>query len=119
MLAAVEMDRSDSARAIIALMVIEGRAAIPTLQGWVSAMLLETGAIRECAEHGWIVDSADPHARDRALVIARQDSLSASPPDGGDCGYGGLSRIDRRQLPGVRSSLRPAEVQESQQFQSN
>jgi hypothetical protein len=34
-------------------------------------------AIRECDEHGWMRDRADPHARERALVIARQD-----PPPG-------------------------------------
>jgi hypothetical protein len=41
------------------------------------SVLLETGAIRECEEHGWMRDRADPHARDRAFLVARQD-----PPSG-------------------------------------
>jgi hypothetical protein len=55
------------------LMVIERRAAIRTLKGWAISVLLEAGAIRECEEHGWMMDRADPHARGRALLIARQD----------------------------------------------
>jgi hypothetical protein len=37
------------------------------------AVLLDVGAIRECEEHGWMRDRADPHARDRAFDMARQD----------------------------------------------
>ena len=55
------------------LMVIERRAAIRTPQGWAMSVLLEAGAIHECGEHGWMIDRADPHARDRALAIARQE----------------------------------------------
>jgi hypothetical protein len=33
--------------------------------------------IRECEEHGWMQDRADPHARERAFDIARRD-----PPPG-------------------------------------
>lgn len=51
--------------------------AIRTLQGWAISVLLEAGAIRECEAHGWMQDRADPHARERALVTARQD-----PPPG-------------------------------------
>jgi hypothetical protein len=40
-------------------------------------MLKEAGAIRECEEHGWMQDRADPHARERAFDVARQD-----PPTG-------------------------------------
>jgi hypothetical protein len=40
-------------------------------------VLNEAGAIRECEEHGWAQDRADPHARERAYDIAHQD-----PPDG-------------------------------------
>jgi hypothetical protein len=40
-------------------------------------VLLEASAIRECEEHGWMQDRADPHARERALDIARRD-----PPAG-------------------------------------
>lgn len=40
-------------------------------------MLHEAGAIRECEEHAWMQDRADPHARERAFDIARRDP----PPD--------------------------------------
>jgi hypothetical protein len=39
------------------------------------SILKEAGAIRECEEHGWMQDRADPHARERALEIARRDPL--------------------------------------------
>jgi len=55
------------------LMVVPRRQAIRTLKGWAIAVLLEAGAIRECEEHGWMIDRADPHARDRALSVARRD----------------------------------------------
>ncbi|MBO4227707.1 hypothetical protein [Bradyrhizobium neotropicale] len=53
------------------------RATIRTLRGWAISVLQEAGAIRECEEHGWMQDRADPHARDRAFDIALQD-----PPPG-------------------------------------
>jgi hypothetical protein len=59
------------------LMIKEGRPAIRTLQGWAICVLQEAGAIRECEEHGWMQDRADPHARERAFEAARQD-----PPPG-------------------------------------
>ena len=40
-------------------------------------MLLEASAIRECEEHGWMQDRADPHAREYAFDITRRD-----PPAG-------------------------------------
>ena len=48
------------------------RAAIRTHYGWAISVLQETGAIRECDEHGWMQDRADPHARERAFCIARK-----------------------------------------------
>jgi hypothetical protein len=65
--------------ALESLMLImkERRAAIWTLRGWAVSILLDAGAIRECEEHGWLKDRADPHARERALIAARQD-----PPSG-------------------------------------
>src|SRR4051812_34712387 len=63
------------------LMTKETRLAIRTLRGWALSVLQEAGAIHECEEHGWAKDRADPHAREHALDIARQE-----PPDG-------LSRI--------------------------
>ena len=59
------------------LMTSERRPAIGTMRGWAIDVLQEAGAIRECEEHGWMQDRADPHARERALDIARQD-----PPTG-------------------------------------
>ena len=38
------------------LMVKEGRPAIRTLQGWTISVLLDAHAIRECEEHGWMID---------------------------------------------------------------
>ncbi len=59
------------------LMFKERRPAFRTLRGWAISVLQEAGAIRECEEHGWMRDRADPHARDRAFDIARRD-----PPPG-------------------------------------
>ena len=59
------------------LMTRERRSAIRTLRGWAISVLQEAGAIRECEEHGWMQDRADPHARERAFDVARQD-----PPAG-------------------------------------
>ncbi|NYG44864.1 hypothetical protein GGD67_002312 [Bradyrhizobium sp. IAR9] len=59
------------------LMTKERRPAIRTLRGWAISVLQEAGAIRECEEHGWMQDRADPHARDRAFRLARQN-----PPAG-------------------------------------
>jgi transposase InsO family protein len=42
---------------------------------WAMSVLNEAGAIRECEEHGWMQDRADPHARERALEIARRNPL--------------------------------------------
>lgn len=59
------------------LMTKERRPAIRTLRGWAISLLQEAGAIRECEEHGWMQDRADPHARERAFTSARQN-----PPAG-------------------------------------
>ena len=62
------------------LMTSERRPAIRTLRGWAIHVLQEAGAIRECEEHGWMQDRADPHARERAFDAARRDPPEASPP---------------------------------------
>jgi hypothetical protein len=51
------------------------RPAIPILQRWDISVLHEAGTIREgeCEEHGWKQDRPDPHARERAFIIARHD----------------------------------------------
>jgi hypothetical protein len=49
------------------------RPAFRTLEGWATSVLLNAGAIRECDEHGWMKDRADPHARERALELASRN----------------------------------------------
>ncbi len=63
------------------LMTKDRRPAIRTLRGWAISVLQEAGAIRECEEHGWMQARADPHAQERALVIARQDPPSGVSPE--------------------------------------
>jgi hypothetical protein len=57
----------------------EQRAAIRTLR--TIAVLSEAHAIQECEEHGWMQHRADPHARERAFAIARQDPPSGVSPE--------------------------------------
>jgi hypothetical protein len=59
------------------LMTREKLPAIRTLRGWAISVLQDAGAIRECEDHGWMRDRADPHARERAFAIAREE-----PPPG-------------------------------------
>ena len=59
------------------LMTKERPQVSRTLRGWAINLLQEAGAIRECEEHGWAQDRADPHARERAIDLARQ-----APPTG-------------------------------------
>jgi len=47
---------------------------VRTLRGWAISVLQDAGAIRECEEHGWMQDRADPHAREPAMAIARQET---------------------------------------------
>lgn len=61
------------------LMFKERRPAIHTLRGWAIAVLQEAGAIRECEEHGWMQDRADPHARERAIEFARREPPPSVP----------------------------------------
>jgi len=63
------------------LMTKQRRPAIRTPRGWAASVLQEVGAIRECEEHGWMQDRADPHARDRAYDIARRDPPAGISPD--------------------------------------
>jgi hypothetical protein len=44
-------------------------------------VLQEAGAIRECEEHGWMQDRADPHAHDRAMIIVREYPPPGVTPD--------------------------------------
>jgi hypothetical protein len=63
------------------LMTKERRSAFRTIEGWARAVLLDAGAIRECEEHGWMRDRADPYARERALQIAHENPPPAVSPD--------------------------------------
>lgn len=63
------------------LMTKERRPAIRTLRGWAISVLQEAGAIRECEEHGWMQDRADPHARERAFDIARRHPAAGISPE--------------------------------------
>ena len=63
------------------LMTKERLPAHRTLRGWAISVLQEAGAIRECEDHGWMRDRADPHARERAFAIARQDPPSGVSPE--------------------------------------
>ena len=63
------------------MMMTKQRRAIRTLRGWAIHVLQEAGAIHECDEHGWAKDRADPHAREDALNIARQEPPGGLPPD--------------------------------------
>jgi hypothetical protein len=59
----------------------EKKPAARLLRGWALAVLHEAGAIRQCEEHGWMRDRADPHARERAVSIARQYPPSDVSPE--------------------------------------
>jgi hypothetical protein len=57
------------------------RPAIRTPRGWAISVLHEAGAIAECEEHGWMKDQTDPHARERAFAIAREETPPGISPD--------------------------------------
>jgi hypothetical protein len=63
------------------LMTKDRRPTIRTMRGWAIYMLQEADAIRECEEHGWMQDRADPHARGQAFDIARRAPPAGVSPD--------------------------------------
>jgi hypothetical protein len=63
------------------LVTRERPKAIRTLRGWALHVLQEAGAIHECEEHGWAKHRSDPHAREHALAIARQEPPAGLSPD--------------------------------------
>jgi hypothetical protein len=65
---------------IAMLMTKDRRPAFRTIDGWARSVLLEVGAVRECETHGWMRDRADPDARERALIIARDDPPPGTSP---------------------------------------
>ena len=66
---------------ISTLVTKERPKAVRTLRGWAISVLQEAGAIHECDEHGWAKDRADPHAREHALDLARQEPPTSLSPD--------------------------------------
>ena len=65
------------------LMTKERRPAFRTTEGWARSVLLEAGAVRQCEEHGWMRDRADPHARERQLCVPKTQiraKLWCNPP---------------------------------------
>jgi hypothetical protein len=63
------------------LMTNAKRTPIRTLRGWAIAVLQQAGAIRECDYHGWMQDRADPHARELAFELARQNPPYGLSPE--------------------------------------
>jgi hypothetical protein len=80
-------------------MTKERRPATRTIDGWARSVLLETGAIRECEEHGWMRDRTDPHARDRAFLIARNDPPLGVSAESAVAAIEDALRLDRQHLP--------------------
>jgi hypothetical protein len=54
----------------------ERRPNFKAVDRWATKLLLETGAIHECHEHGWAKDRTDPHAREEAFRIAREEPFA-------------------------------------------
>ena len=61
------------------LMLKERRPPVRAVERWAIAVLLEAGAIKECEDHGYMQCRGDPHARERARMLAREE-----PPQGLD-----------------------------------
>jgi hypothetical protein len=57
------------------------KSAIRTHRGWAISVLQEVGAVQECEAHGWMQDRTDPHARERAVDVARSDPPPGLSPD--------------------------------------
>jgi hypothetical protein len=63
------------------LMLKERRPPVRAVERWAIRVLLEAGAIKECDEHGYMQCRGDPHARDRARMIAREELPPGLDPD--------------------------------------
>jgi hypothetical protein len=62
-------------------MLTRERPDFRTVDRWVIGLLLEAGAIHKCDEHGWAKDRTDPHARQEALRVAREEPLAGLSSD--------------------------------------
>ena len=64
------------------LMTSERRPAIRTMRGWAIDVLQNAGAIRECEEHGWMQDRADPHedADTRRADLLQLEQIASGYP---------------------------------------
>jgi hypothetical protein len=54
----------------------ERRPAFRSREGWAIGILLAAGAIHECAQHGYMKDRSDPHAREDAVRRAHDEPFS-------------------------------------------
>jgi hypothetical protein len=72
------MSRSAAARKFT--VIEQRREPVRTLRGWAIALLLETGAIRECVDHSHLCDATDPDAWRRARQIASRDPFKGASP---------------------------------------
>jgi hypothetical protein len=48
---------------------------------WAISLLREAGAIHKCDRHGWAKDGTDPHAREEAVRVAREEPLAGLSPE--------------------------------------
>jgi hypothetical protein len=62
-------------------MLTRERPDFRTVDRWAIGLLLEAGAIYKCGQHGWAKDRTDPHARDLAVRIAREEPLAGLSPE--------------------------------------
>jgi hypothetical protein len=62
-------------------MLTKERPDFRAVDRWAIGLLLEAGAIHKCDEHGWAKDWGDPHARQEALRIAREEPLAGLSSD--------------------------------------
>jgi hypothetical protein len=69
-----------------------------TVDRWAIGLLQEAGATHECDRHGWAKDRADPHAREEALRIAREEAADRTVSRGGRRGRARCFGCGRRYL---------------------
>jgi hypothetical protein len=74
----IAMSRSAAARKFV--VIEKRREPYRSLRGWAVGLLLETGAIRECVDHGHLCDATDPDAWRRARKIASTYPFKSASP---------------------------------------